>query len=72
MMVFYNNTGTQQLVLNSDFEPAFTADDLGGDANIKSIQHLADDVYSIRTAIYSGLIKENGQWLIRVYINNWD
>ncbi|MCL1872717.1 MAG: WG repeat-containing protein [Clostridiales bacterium] len=61
----------QIVILNSDFEPAFTAAALVGD-RIKGIRYLADDVYSIDTSFYSGLIKENGQWLIRIYANNMD
>ncbi|MDR2712909.1 MAG: WG repeat-containing protein [Clostridiales bacterium] len=71
ILVFYSIGGSRQLLLGNDFEPAFSPADLGSDY-IKRIDHLADDVYKIRTNLYSGLIKENGQWLIRVYANNMD
>ncbi|MCL1872716.1 MAG: WG repeat-containing protein [Clostridiales bacterium] len=71
MLVFSTFNGSRQLVFDTDLKPAFSTDDLGG-GHIKNIQYLADDIYSIRTTFYSGLIKENGQWLIRVYANNMD
>jgi hypothetical protein len=74
MMIFSNYAGpgiSRQMVLNYDFEPFFTADILGGES-IKDIRHVADDVYSLRTTFYSGLIRENGHWLIRVYANTLD
>jgi len=57
--------------LNRDFEPVFSADAFSG-GSIKHIWHLTDDIYSVRTTFYSGLIKENGEWLIRVYANFHD
>jgi hypothetical protein len=74
MMIFqyYSNLGiSRQLLLNFDFEPFFSVDVLDGES-IWDIRYIADDVYSLRTTFYSGLIKENGKWLIRVYINNLD
>jgi len=72
MMMFTSYTGiSRQLVLNYDFEPFFNTDAFGGEF-IRFIHHLADDVYNVRTTFYSGLIKENGQWLIRIYANNID
>ena len=71
LLVFTVSGGGYQLVFGPGFQPAFSADDLGG-GHIINIQYLVDDIYSIRTTIFSGLIKENGQWLIRVYANNTD
>ena len=71
MLVFYNPINRRLMVLNHDLKPVFNANDFGGDS-MQMIRHVADDVYSIRTTFYSGLIKENGQWLIRVYANNMD
>ena len=71
MLVFSTRRGRQQLVCGPDFQPVFSTDDLGG-GYIIDIQYLADDIYRIRTNLFSGLIKENGQWLIRVYANSTD
>ena len=71
ILVFYSINGSRQLLLGNNFEPVFGAADLGSDY-IKKIEYLADGVYKIRTNLYSGLIKESGQWLIRVYANNLD
>jgi hypothetical protein len=72
LMIFNEPAKQSRLIFNRDFQPLFVTDDLGGDTLKDNWQHVADDVYSIRTSFYSGLIKENGQWLIRVYANNKD
>jgi len=71
MLIFYSPSGGRQLIMDRDFKPVFSTDDLGGDS-IMQINHVADDVYSVRTTFCSGLIRENGQWLVRVYTNNKD
>lgn len=57
-------------VLNLDTSPAFNGE-LNGEI-VRSIGWLADDVYSVRTTLFSGLIQPNGEWMIRVNINTID
>ena len=71
ILIFFSPDGSRQLVLNRDFEPVFRADVFGNE-HLQNIRHVADDVYSVRTAFCSGLLKENGQWLVRVYMNSLD
>ena len=68
VMLFEKSGTSLQLLLNRDFTPLFGQDVFGGD-HIKEVRYVADDVYDVRTTFYSGLLKENGQWLIRVYLN---
>jgi len=67
LMIFFNPTEQRRLVLNRNFRPLFGADSLDDDYNEMVIKHVADDVYNVRTAYFSGLIRENGQWLVRLY-----
>jgi len=59
-------------VLNESFEPHFPEGVFGPGGGLFDFRHVADDVYHVRTAFSSGLIKGNGEWLIRINISNYD
>lgn len=68
---FYLPGNSRILLLNRDFTPAFSPEVFGGDM-LRDISHVADDVYRVRTNLTSGLLRENGEWLVRVNVNNLD
>ncbi|MCL1809544.1 MAG: WG repeat-containing protein [Clostridiales bacterium] len=71
LCVMQRQGSNQLLVFNEDFEPFFPdgAFEPGG---LTRFSHLAGDVYQVRTAFSSGLIRENGEWLIRVNMSSID
>ena len=63
----------QFMVFNDDFDPLFPEGFFTpcGSWLTKFIR-LGDGVYQVRTVFYSGLIKEDGEWLVRVNISYTD
>ena len=68
ILLFAPARGSRMLILNPDFEPQFPDEAAG----FTWFQPLTDDIYQARTAFSSGLIKENGEWLVRVNISSID
>ena len=64
--------GGQMMVLNEDFEPHFPPETFGAGSGLTSFYPLADGIYQAGTVFSSGLLKENGEWLIRVNIDKPD
>jgi len=59
------------MVFNEDFEPFFP-DGTFEPSELTMFYKLAEGVFQVRTAFCSGLIKENGEWLIRVNTSSTD
>ena len=72
--VYYlDNWYTQKaFILSEDFEPLFKPESMAGASAFNEIRHLKDDLYTARTARYSGLLRADGSWLIRVTVQNQD
>jgi len=72
MIVFSRSNNSRLIVLDQDFEPYFPAEAFKGAGGLTSLYSLTDDIYSVRTTFFSGLIRKNGDWLIRVRTQNTD
>jgi hypothetical protein len=62
----HNDYKQKNLVLAEDFEPLFTSGDMAGAAGFSEIRYLKDGLFTARTDRFSGLIRSDGSWLIRV------
>jgi len=72
-LYYFNRPGTvRAYVLGKNFEPHFADDVFAGSGGLISIYHIADGVYQVKTIFFTGLIKENGQWLIRIKLEGKD
>jgi len=60
------------LVLNRDLTPAFPDSAFGAHDGLTMVSWLVDDIYQVRTVFFSGLMRANGEWLVRVRTNTGD
>ena len=60
------------MVLNEDLEPIFSAENMDGVGTIRDIRYLEDDMFSVCTDRFGGLVRMDGSWLMRVVVREQD
>ena len=72
LYTFYSENSERIVVLDQNFKPLFPEGTFGASDSLTGFQPLTDGIYQARTVFSSGLLKENGEWLIRVNISSTD